>query len=250
MKLLIAFIFISLQLQQNCIDEFVSKYRLSHTSYPQKIELELFQCLFTDEMVYSDVETYEVLKIFIKDVSYTVLVSGIIGAGAGGDNIHLYSFNRNGKILKRSFVGGNYFYEDFGKNCNVKIINDSLVQVTNSSYSDSDYTEKEEIDYYYINKFIHKEVDKGLIDKRRDFWIASYRIIETKELQKLTINELEIMRNEIFAAHGYIFKTSKWKDYFKDKSWYNPQYVNVNDNLTLIEKINIQNIIEVSISKK
>ena len=54
------------------------------------------------------------------------------------------------------------------------------------------------------------------------------------------------MRNEIFADHGYIFKSQKWKDYFADKPWYTPRYEDVNDKLSVIEKINIQTISELS----
>jgi hypothetical protein len=54
------------------------------------------------------------------------------------------------------------------------------------------------------------------------------------------------MRNEIFADHGYIFKTDKWKDHFSKQEWYSPRYENVNDSLSTIENYNIQLILELS----
>ena len=60
-------------------------------------------------------------------------------------------------------------------------------------------------------------------------------------------NDLDSMRNEIFATHGYIFKSEKWKDYFGKQSWYTPLHDDVSDKLTLIEKINIENILKVAL---
>ena len=48
------------------------------------------------------------------------------------------------------------------------------------------------------------------------------------------------MRNEIFARHGYIFKTPEMKSYFSQQSWYHGQYNDVNSMLSAIEKQNIE----------
>ena len=50
---------------------------------------------------------------------------------------------------------------------------------------------------------------------------------------------LKIMRNEIFARHGYKFKTKDMADYFGAKAWYKPQYDDVTSKLTPIETLNI-----------
>ena len=54
------------------------------------------------------------------------------------------------------------------------------------------------------------------------------------------VDKLAVMRNEIFARHGYIFSSKKWKDYFGKMSWYKPTTTDVNANLTEIETINIE----------
>lgn len=64
------------------------------------------------------------------------------------------------------------------------------------------------------------------------------------QFQHLSIEDLDVMRNEIFAAHGYQFKNKKWQDYFSSKSWYQAQFDDVNDQLTAIEKHNIQVILD------
>lgn len=65
--------------------------------------------------------------------------------------------------------------------------------------------------------------------------------------QKAEINQmlytLSVMRNQIFARHGYIFKNEKWKDYFSKKKWYKPVSNDVNQSLSDIEKINIEHIL-------
>ena len=55
------------------------------------------------------------------------------------------------------------------------------------------------------------------------------------------------MRNEIFADHGYIFKTEKVdKIILNSKNWYRPRYDDVTNKLTVIERINIDNILKAS----
>ncbi len=59
-------------------------------------------------------------------------------------------------------------------------------------------------------------------------------------LENFDTKELRIMRNEIFARHGYIFKTSEMKVYFESQDWYSGLYEDLNDKLTDLEKLNIQ----------
>jgi hypothetical protein len=48
------------------------------------------------------------------------------------------------------------------------------------------------------------------------------------------------MRNEIYARHGYIFKTFFMSEYFNSWNWYKPTLDNVNNKLTELEKDNIK----------
>ncbi len=74
---------------------------------------------------------------------------------------------------------------------------------------------------------------------QREYWFTSERELIEEELRKYSKTDLKIMRNEIFAAHGYIFKTSAMKEYFSSKKWYIPRFDNVDKKLTEIEKKNI-----------
>ena len=48
------------------------------------------------------------------------------------------------------------------------------------------------------------------------------------------------MRNEIFARHGYIFKSEEMINYFSEQSWYSPTNNDVISLLTVIERKNIE----------
>ena len=74
---------------------------------------------------------------------------------------------------------------------------------------------------------------------QREYWFTSERELTEEELRKYSKTDLKIIRNEIFAAHGYIFKTSAIKEYFSSKKWYVPRFDNVDGRLTEIEKKNI-----------
>jgi len=72
------------------------------------------------------------------------------------------------------------------------------------------------------------------------FTEASERLLSSNQLTALSKEDLKIMRNEIFARHGYIFKTPEMKSYFATQSWYHGKYEDVTSMLTSIEKQNVQ----------
>jgi len=68
---------------------------------------------------------------------------------------------------------------------------------------------------------------------------ASSRLLEEDDVVNLTTEELELMRNEIFARHGYCFKKKNLRAAFEDKDWYIPNTTDVKGFLTPVEKQNI-----------
>jgi len=71
---------------------------------------------------------------------------------------------------------------------------------------------------------------------------ASMRLLASSDLNGMSKQDSKIMRNEIFARHGYIFKTNDMKSHFATQSWYQGQYDNVNSLLSNIEQQNIAQI--------
>ncbi|MEO7659927.1 MAG: YARHG domain-containing protein, partial [Pyrinomonadaceae bacterium] len=68
---------------------------------------------------------------------------------------------------------------------------------------------------------------------------ASQRILKPADVENLIKNELEFMRNEIFARHGYCFNKKHLRQQFENEDWYIPNTVDIKDYLTDIEKKNI-----------
>lgn len=60
------------------------------------------------------------------------------------------------------------------------------------------------------------------------------------ELNMLSSDDLKLLRNAIFAKHGYIFSDPKLYKYFQKYQWYVPTSRDVYDDLSITEKRNIQ----------
>ena len=76
------------------------------------------------------------------------------------------------------------------------------------------------------------------------FPLVSVEVMTISELReyagKPLRSNLQVMRNEIYARHGYIFKAGGEMDrYFSKQDWYRPQYDDVTSKFTEIERINI-----------
>ena len=81
-------------------------------------------------------------------------------------------------------------------------------------------------------------IRNGLDGKYTD--VSNYFFNED-DLESISSDELKIMRNEIFARYGYIFKEGgEMNNYFKNEKWYKPKLNNVDSKLTQLEKYNIQ----------
>jgi len=72
-----------------------------------------------------------------------------------------------------------------------------------------------------------------------DFPAASTRYLEVPEVENLLPEEIEMIRNEIYARHGYSFTKLKIRRVFDAKDWYIPMGVDIRDQLTEIEAHNI-----------
>lgn len=68
---------------------------------------------------------------------------------------------------------------------------------------------------------------------------SSARLLEEQDVSNLTKEELEVMRNEIYARHGYSFKDIAMRRYFDTIQWYIPLGVDIREKLTDTEVRNI-----------
>lgn len=109
------------------------------------------------------------------------------------------------------------FYEEV-------IVND-YNSTNTDTYYENDYTEEEHVndDFFFPS------------DKK---YISEY------DLRDLTKEEVAMIRNEIYARHGYIFNTEPYKSYFEHQEWYTPN-PNFDDSLfNIVEEANKDFIVE------
>ncbi len=64
---------------------------------------------------------------------------------------------------------------------------------------------------------------------------GSKRLLTESDVAGKSTWELKVMKNEIYARHGYIFKNAELKNYFESQPWYKPLYADVTDLLSNIE---------------
>ncbi len=69
---------------------------------------------------------------------------------------------------------------------------------------------------------------------------ASNKILTKKNVENLKKGDLLVIRNAIYARHGYSFKNMALRVFFDAQDWYIPLYANIKTDLTEIEKQNIQ----------
>ncbi|ASE63336.1 YARHG domain-containing protein [Chryseobacterium indologenes] len=68
---------------------------------------------------------------------------------------------------------------------------------------------------------------------------ASKQKLTEKDLKNLRKLDLEIIKNSVFARHGYSFKKETYRNFFEQTDWYIPVSNNVDNELSPLEKENV-----------
>lgn len=89
--------------------------------------------------------------------------------------------------------------------------------------------------YFLADKTTTTEITYNSADEY--YHITGSRKLTYDDIKGLSNQELRIMRNEIYARHGYIFQDAMLRDHFLQKPWYTPQTKNVA--LSNIEQYNV-----------
>ena len=71
------------------------------------------------------------------------------------------------------------------------------------------------------------------------FSIASERALNMSILSHYSKEALGLMRNEILARHGYVFKSDDLSTYFLKQDWYEPEEGRADVRLSAVEQLNI-----------
>lgn len=72
-----------------------------------------------------------------------------------------------------------------------------------------------------------------------DYAYLSQRVVSEDEIANTIKSEIRLMRNEVFARHGYAFKMKDMRAQFENKDWYMPMNTDIRNSLTEIEKKNV-----------
>lgn len=72
-----------------------------------------------------------------------------------------------------------------------------------------------------------------------DFAWLSQRRVEYSDIADMSLADRRILRNAIYARHGYIFKSDDLREYFSQFSWYTPRYTDVTGQLSELERDNV-----------
>ena len=113
---------------------------------------------------------------------------------------------------------------------------------------DEEYADEyDNVDWVNSKKKKYDELDgeEYFVDVQRAASDEIYKIngstqkLTEKQLKNLHKLDLEIIRNTIYARHGYSFANRGARQFFDYVDWYVPLYTNVEDKLSPIEKDNI-----------
>lgn len=143
-----------------------------------------------------------------------------------------------------------------------RVVNDSIIEtrVNRDPYKRKDalYNWEPEYNYYKVDKTgkfdqlfsdRHFSFTKFIEIDESYFEVCLSNHYESKEgnvevFSHYSLEDLDVMRNEIFAEYGLIFKSEKWQQYFKQKSWFKGRLDNVNHLLSDIDKRNLEVILK------
>lgn len=76
-----------------------------------------------------------------------------------------------------------------------------------------------------------------------DMELFENKVITEAMLRGLSLHELRLLRNEVYARHGRIFKTMWIQQYFDGQSWYDPKEEFKDEEISGSDKTNIETIV-------
>jgi hypothetical protein len=139
------------------------------------------------------------------------------------------------------------------KNIDIKKRKYSLLQKT-FSYNPDIMLERAK-DYMDWGKYLEKKEVYGEEEGEFEEWIsreyatstdkiyevnASNQVLTKEEVENLKKGDLTIIRNAIYARHGYSFKNRPMRVFFDAQEWYVPVHTDIKSDFTDIEKKNIK----------
>ncbi|MDY3947474.1 MAG: YARHG domain-containing protein [Ezakiella sp.] len=135
----------------------------------------------------------------------------------------------------------------FKKEAPADVEEKSIVK-SESELPKEDELPKEEVIIPTINADEDIEEKKDL-PKDGFLFPSDQKLFDKDDLLKTEIGKLELMKNEIYARHGYVFKDKEMQNYFNNQAWYSPREDYKPEDLNEIEIENLKIISEFLIDK-
>lgn len=111
-------------------------------------------------------------------------------------------------------------------------IDEASPDVVNGTWKPND-TKRPAKEYSLNRRKFEYKADVGTFPE------ASQRLLKAEDVENMMKEDLEFMRNEIFARHGFCFSNKSLRQRFEMEDWYIPNTVDIKGYLTEIEKKNI-----------
>ena len=127
----------------------------------------------------------------------------------------VYKYDPNINLEKRRYGNWNKYLDD---------------QIWEEVYDEG--TPEEEVFTWITKKFASTTSKAWEIN-------ASSRLLTKEEVENLTSSDLLVIRNAIYARHGYSFKNRPLRVFFDQQEWYIPVHTDIRKEFTDIEKKNI-----------
>lgn len=199
--------------------------------------LELFYDLKTVKPVYN----YYVdnpLEDFNINMYINTLKAGFARQNDEMEDVSIGLEFKNNKMILETLSGKEYYNKinasPKAKNSNKERKRNNL-SFSNRNTSEDYYSEYEEKDEG-THGLEEEEETAGDLD---DFDWVTQRYVTPDDLSWRSKEGLRILRNWIFARHGYKFNSKDLIQYFSQYPWYTPRFDNVNSQLSEIELYNI-----------
>lgn len=204
------------------------------------------------------------INISIDKINDTIVIGHSVVAG---NNRPFIGTVKDGKFTVKE-PGNNKYDGEF----NFQIIDNKLVgkwsaykeiRIKNRKYTleKKEYTYNPDImlkrvqEYINWNKSIKKKEKVEVEENEFEEWInkefssateliysinASNKLLTKSDVENLKKGDIVIIRNTIYARHGYSFKNQPLRVFFDAQDWYIPVHTDVKSELTDLEKDNIK----------
>lgn len=191
--------------------------------------------------------------------------TGVDARGYVEENNNVITYNTSNKTFHKNELNHKYDgYDNFCRPEGYRFINDSTIEILQRSVDDSTKKSRYDFENTYTYKRILKNGEVIDLKTNRYYEFTKYVQIDDNYFkgcyatwiegafqeddgnvwvsEHLTIDDLDLMINEIYADYGFKFKSAKWQTYFSKFKWYKPQFDNIDSKLNAIDKKNIETI--------